>query len=319
MRCHVALALVAAVICPSWIYGDEPAQSVAPTSHELHGPQLPTLVEESREIVRLASAVEPVTVGGDVEQLKRKLAELDRLQAEVDQLRVVTKTPAQVLVHVEMLEVSLTKLRQLGIELPTSSGGIIMAPEAIAKLRRPAVYTQTSEPNAAPVPEDHSSANFVALVKRENIGKVLADPSLVTLSGRPASFLVGGQIPIPAAGPQSTVEYRDFGTQVDVLATTLGNDRVRIEIKPRVSELDDSHAIEVQGHRVPALRVRQCNAGYEAAFDETVVLGGVVQERIESIKTIDGRVEERINEIATWFVVRAERADLFDPSETQVH
>jgi Flp pilus assembly secretin CpaC len=320
MRCHIALALVTAMVCPSWAYGDEPGQPVAPALHELHGPQLPTLAEESREVVRLASAVEPLTVGGDVEKLKRKLAELDRLQAEVDKLRVVTKTPAQVLVHVEVLEVSLTKLRKLGIELPAGPGGIIAAPEAIAKLRRPAVYTHTSEPKAAPIAEDHTSAEFVALLKRENIGKVLADPSLVALSGRPASFLVGGQIPIPvpAAGGQSTVEYRDFGTQVDVSATTLGNDRVRMEIKPSVSELDDTHAIEVHGVRIPALRVRQCNAGYEAAFDETVVLGGAVQERIESIKTSDGRVEERPHEFATWFVVRAERAEALDPSETQV-
>jgi Flp pilus assembly secretin CpaC len=329
MRRLVLVALVGATVFPSLARCEQPAYAVRPSPHVLQGPQLPAAADESREVVRLASAVDPGTlvpvaphpVGvidesstANSQLLQQKLAELDRLQAEVDALRKATGTFAQILVRVEVLEVSLTKLKQLGVEIPQSTAGVVAVPESIAKLRRPAVYAHPSAPRVEDVPSDDSHAELVGLLKQNNIGKVFADPTLVVLSDRPASFLVGGQIPVPAApGSKMALEFQEFGTRVDVRATSLGDDRVRLEVTARVSEIDDSRAIEIQGRRVPGFHVRQCAAGFEAARGETVIIGGGSQDRVESVKLPDGRIEERHNEIATWYVVRTEQVEPTDP------
>jgi Flp pilus assembly secretin CpaC len=316
MRRHLALTFAAISACQSFAPGEESAYAMAPTTSELHGPQLPAVADESRNVVRLASALKsaPASSSDQVAALQSKLAERDRLQSEIDELRKATGTPEQILVRVEILEVSLTKLKQLGIELPESAGGIVARPESLAALRRPAAYRHSSEPSVADVPADGTSAELVGLLKQNNIGKVLADPSLVVLSDRPASFVVGGQVPVPAApGSKLALEFQEFGTRVDVRATSLGNNRLRLEVTPRVSEIDESHAIEVQGQRVPGFRVRQCAAGFEAALWQTVIIAGGSQDRVEAIRTSDGRIEERHNEIVTWYVVRTEAVDLIEP------
>jgi Flp pilus assembly secretin CpaC len=314
MRCHLALAIAAASACPSFARGEVSAYAVAPTTPEVHGPQLPQVADESREVVRLASAIETTANSDQQTLLRTKLAELDRLQSEVDELRHSTNTPSQILVRVEMLEVSLTKLRQMGIDLPQMIPGVVVSPHAVERLR-PAANSHPSQPKIAPLAADGTSTELIGLLKQQNIGKVLADPSLVTTSGRPASFLVGGQIPMPAApGANSTIEYRNFGTQIELRAASIGNGRVRIEINPSITEIDDSRTIEIQGLRIPAFRVRQCNTAYEANFEETVILGGGSTMRVESLRHADGHIEERQNEIATWYVVRAEHIEPMDPS-----
>jgi Flp pilus assembly secretin CpaC len=307
MRCHLALALVALVVCPQWARGDEPAPTVAKMPSELHGPQLPAVADESREVVRLASAVE-LSSGAVSDQalLEEKLEELERLQAEVDRLCAATRTPQQILVKVEVIEVSLTKLRSLGTDFARAT------PEGFQKANLAELMTAGQSGFSLSA---GATADFLGFLKQNNVAKALSDPSLVVTSGRPASILVGGQFPVPAApGAASSVEFREFGTRVDVLATSLGNDRVRLEIHPRITEIDESRTIEIQGVRVPAFRVRQCNTAYEANFEETVILGGGSTMRVESLRHADGRVEERQNEIATWYVVRAEHIEPMDPS-----
>ena len=110
----------------------------------------------------------------------------------------------------------------------------------------------------------------------------------VVVSGRPASVNVGGEFPLPGIDGRP-VEFRQFGTQLDLVAVTTGNNQVRLEIRARVSELDDAHAIVISGARVPRLNVREFNTAIEMAFGQTAVLSGLVQKRTESRRTAIGR------------------------------
>jgi len=285
MRCHVALALVAAVVSPSWTYGDEPAQSVAPTSHEPHGPQLPTLAEESREVVRLASALEPATAAVDQRALlATKLAELDRLQAEVQQLRLETQTVQSIYVSVEVLEVSLTKLRQLGMDFAPPLQGIV----------------------------PRGFDDLLTSLRQNNVCKTLASPALVTISGRPASFFTGNKFAIPPPeGSDKPIDYVEAGIGLDVTAEAVGANRVRVSVKPRISSASVPMPTGEGQPTLPRLLVWQCATACEMEFGETFIAPGEVEERVETQKRRQGwtvETTEVVNEVARWVVVRVDDA-----------
>jgi Flp pilus assembly secretin CpaC len=312
---HAACLLVALVIGPSLAWSDGPVSTEPPATQEIRGPLLPDVAEESRPVVRLASAVEPLAprpVNAGVQWteaqalLAQKVAQLELLQADIDALRKTTGTPQQFVIHVELLEVSHTKMRKLGFDFAKFQPDGIGIPETIDSFSQGGIQSLGSGEDAR---------TFITALKQNNIGKVLASPTLVTTSGRPTSFLVGGELPVPAApGSDSAVEFKEFGTRVDVRVQPLGNDRVELEVSPRVSEIDEAHVIEVNGQRVPSLRVRQINTACEMQLGETVAFGGPSTHRIEARKHAFSRIEEVDNEIGLWLVVRVEAAESMDPT-----
>jgi pilus assembly protein CpaC len=110
---------------------------------------------------------------------------------------------------------------------------------------------------------------------------LLAEPTLVTVSGRPASFQSGGEVPVVTGGgigvPPNTV-YKPYGTQVDFVPIVLGNGRIRLEIRPEVSEIDGARSVAGQ----PAFRNRRVDTGVEMEAGQTLAIAGLIQTRIES-------------------------------------
>ena len=105
--------------------------------------------------------------------------------------------------------------------------------------------------------------SLIEALRKDNLVKVLAEPTLVTMSGRPASFLVGGEFPIlvPSGIATATVEYKEFGTRVDFVPIVLGNGAIRLEVRPTVSEIDESRNVSVGTFTVPGLRTRTVDTG----------------------------------------------------------
>ena len=83
---------------------------------------------------------------------------------------------------------------------------------------------------------------FVEALRQNELARLLAEPTLVTLDGRPANFNVGGQVPIPLqqALGVTTVTYRSFGTMIDFVPIVLGNGMIRLEVRPDITEIDPS-------------------------------------------------------------------------------
>jgi Flp pilus assembly secretin CpaC len=312
MRRQLALTLVALVACPSSARSGEEDATIAPAPHELRGPLLPAVADESREVVRLASAVEsgaltpeppqPVAEGAAATRseaqllLEQKVAELERLRADIDELRIMTGTPQLFYVNIEVLEVSRTKMRKLGMDLATFSNGLPVSspPREFFSGLQSLGHTKVAR-------------SFIDSLKENNLAKSTANPCIVTLSGRPATMQLGGTFPVPAApGAASAVEFQEYGTKITIKPQSLCNDRVRLEINPRLSELDPSHSIEINGQRVPGLRVTEISTATEMRLGETFVFGGLSTTRIEAHKFEGGRVEEVTNEIETWLVVSVE-------------
>lgn len=123
----------------------------------------------------------------------------------------------------------------------------------------------------------HFSARL-QLLQSNNLARILAEPTLVALSGQSASFLSGGSIPVPIAGGLGTqgVEYKDFGIGLTISPTILSNQRIALKVAPEASDLDYSNAISSNGTSVPALRVRKTDTFVELGDGESFIISGLV-------------------------------------------
>lgn len=130
-------------------------------------------------------------------------------------------------------------------------------------------------------------AAFFDLLKQQGLGRVLAEPNLVTTSGQEASFLAGGEFPIPVPSGLGTVsiEYKKFGVGLIFTPTVLDNNKISLRINPEVSELDFSSqtTVVVQGFIVPALRVRRTNTQVEMKDGQTLAIAGLLSDQYRTV------------------------------------
>ncbi|MCE9547788.1 MAG: pilus assembly protein N-terminal domain-containing protein [Planctomycetia bacterium] len=241
----------------------------------------------------------------------------------------------QVLLHVKVMEVSRTKLRTLGFDFAALSGTnyLISSVSGLAapgSLANNVVSAAGDTVRFGIVNGDSAFFGFLEALQRNDLAKILAEPTLVTVSGRPAQFKCGGEFPILV--PQSlgtvSIEYKNYGTQVDFVPIVLGEGRIRLEVRPQVSELDESHGVIINNITVPALRVRQVDTGVEMRAGQTLALAGLVQKRTEAQTKglpILGdmpyfgvpfrRVTENTNEIELLIMVTPELVSAMEPHE----
>ena len=123
---------------------------------------------------------------------------------------------------------------------------------------------------------------FVRALVTNNLAKILAEPNLVTLSGQPAYFNVGGQVPVLTPQGNSTIgiQYRDFGTNLRFVPTVLGDGRVRLDVRPEVSDLDWSNGVEVNNIKVPGFDVRVAETTVEMDAGQSFVIAGLISKRV---------------------------------------
>lgn len=242
----------------------------------------------------------------------------------------------QVLLHVKVMEVSRTKLRRLGFDwaningndfVTSSVSGILSA----SSVSGGGVVAGTGDTVRFGI-VDGSNAffGFLNALRQNNMVKVLAEPTLVTVSGRPASFNVGGEFPIliPSGLGTVSVQYREFGTRVDFVPIVLGNGQIRLETRPSVSEIDDSRGVTINGTTVPGLRTRWVDTGVEMRAGQTLALAGLIQQREEAesraipvlgempwLGAAFRRIQNTTNEIELLIMVRPELVDPLDCHE----
>jgi pilus assembly protein CpaC len=121
---------------------------------------------------------------------------------------------------------------------------------------------------------------FIQALRENGLLQVLAEPNLVTISGQEASFLAGGEYPIPVAQQDSiAVEFREFGVMLKFTPTVLSDDIIRLKVAPEVSEPDYSTAVMIAGYSVPGLIQRKVDTVIELGPGQTFAVGGLLSER----------------------------------------
>jgi pilus assembly protein CpaC len=116
----------------------------------------------------------------------------------------------------------------------------------------------------------------------EGLVKVLAEPNLTAISGAPATFLAGGEypIPVPQALGVTTIQYKDYGVSLNFLATITDNGRINLVVRPEVSQLTSQGAITLNGVTVPALTIRRVQTTVDLASGQSFAIAGLLQNNV---------------------------------------
>ena len=116
-------------------------------------------------------------------------------------------------------------------------------------------------------------------LEQKGLIRSLAEPNLVALSGDTASFLAGGEYPIPVPGSLGTVtiDYKTYGVGLSFTPTVLKDGVINLMIKPEVSQLDFAHSVQIAGISVPPLIVRRASTTIELRDGQSFVIGGLLQ------------------------------------------
>lgn len=123
---------------------------------------------------------------------------------------------------------------------------------------------------------------FIEALKQESLLKIMAEPKVATTSGRPAAIHSGGEFPIlvPQGVGASSIQFRQFGIRMEAVPLVLSEGRVQLDLAAEVSERDFSNSVDVGGIRVPALTSRNVNTRVEMDFGQTLMIGGLTQDRL---------------------------------------
>ncbi len=239
----------------------------------------------------------------------------------------------KILLHVKAIEVSRTRLRSLGIDWAyiTTNGFIAQGVSGLSQVNGlgQVIPLGNSTINWGVTPNDQFFAYMDAL-RRDDLAKLLAEPTLTTLSGRSASFNVGGEqaVPVPQQNGAVTIEYKEFGTRVDFVPIVLGNGSIRLDVRASVSEIDPTLGTSLAGTVVPGFRSRYADTGVEMKAGQTLALAGLVYNKVDS--STQGipwlmdvpwagaafrKVRERNNEVELVIMVTPEFADAMDATE----
>jgi pilus assembly protein CpaC len=131
---------------------------------------------------------------------------------------------------------------------------------------------------------DLNLVNFISALRSQNVLQILAEPNLVTTNGKEASFLVGGEFPIPVLQGGSnagavTIQFREFGIRLKFTPQLTENDTIRMYVKPEVSTIDLTNAVQFQGFTIPALATRRMETDVELGLGQSFVIGGLLDDR----------------------------------------
>ncbi len=132
---------------------------------------------------------------------------------------------------------------------------------------------------------------FITALRTNNLLRDLAEPNLLTSSGVEASFLAGGQIPIPVPQPGNggstiTIQYVQYGVQLKFTPDVLGNGRIKLKVTPDVSQLDYGHAISINGLSVPGFTERKLETTVELADGQSLALAGLLQNDVSASSSV---------------------------------
>jgi pilus assembly protein CpaC len=311
-----------------------------------------TVMGDAREVEGILSAQLPLAslkcmpindaciVSGtvtNVDDVDRAVAIVEQFYVSVvNNIKVVGVQ--QVLLHTRIMEVSRTKLRDLGIDWGSytddafffsTPGNLYDTAQGTVNGILPTSEGVLNSTNRIFV----NGGDFDALIqalREQKLVKSLAEPVVVATHGRPARFNVGGKVPyiVPSGNGSVTIQYEEYGTAVDFLPFIIGPGRIRLEVRPEVSEPDPVNGISADGIDVTAFTNRYVETAVELQAGQTFAIAGLLQTRTEAVTratpffgelpyigVLFRRVREERNDIELLITVTPELVAAMDPHQ----
>ncbi|HVI06370.1 MAG TPA: type II and III secretion system protein family protein [Sphingomicrobium sp.] len=202
--------------------------------------------------------------------------------------RLKSATPLQVTLKVRIAEINRTLLKKWGVNLLTqdSTSGFKFG---IAQGTAPAGGSPFQVSNSGLGSTLGIATKLLGLnllgsldiAAQDGLVSILAEPNLTALSGETASFLAGGEFPIPVSQGNNavTIEYKQYGVGLAFTPIVLSDGRISMRVRPEVSQLSTSGAVTLNGYSVPALTTRRAETTVELGSGQSFMIAGLIQNK----------------------------------------
>ena len=220
----------------------------------------------------------------------------------------------EVLLEVKFAEVDRAAVTQLGINLFAPGLGNTVALSQTGQFGTLTVHntaqttvtngnTQTTTTTATPPVVNitdflnlfvaRTDVNIGAVIKalqQKNLLQILAEPNLIAVNGKEASFLAGGEFPFPIVQPGQgftavTIQFREFGVKLRFTPVIMPNNNIHLQVVPEVSQLDFTNALTISGFTVPALSTRRAQTEFELQDGQSFAIAGLMDNRVTNISS----------------------------------
>ncbi len=214
----------------------------------------------------------------------------------------------EVLLEVKFAEVDRTAMTQLGINMFTTGSGNTIGSvttgqfggiSGLGNVSNAAPGSSSATANTTATisnllnlfffnPQVHLGAVIEAL-QTQNLLQILAEPNLVAVNGKEASFLAGGEFPFPVAQQNAsgiatvTIQFREFGVHLKFTPVIQPNGNIHLHVIPEVSTLDYADAVTVAGTSIPALSTRKADTEFELKDGQSFVIAGLMDNRVTNV------------------------------------
>ena len=212
----------------------------------------------------------------------------------------------EVLLQVKFAEVDRSAITQLGVNfLSTGAANTIgtsttgqfggFGPQSLTVSKGPNGSTTTTNGetlnNVLNLFLFRPDINFGAVIQAlqtKNLLQILAEPNLIAVNGKEASFLAGGQFPFPVVQPGNgftavTISFKEFGVRLQFTPVITPNGNIHLRVAPEVSTLDFANALTISGFTVPALSTRKAETEFELQDGQSFVIAGLMDNRVTDI------------------------------------
>ncbi len=211
--------------------------------------------------------------------------------------------PSQVQTDIRFVEVSRTKLKEASTSIfgKGSNNFLFGSPGTVPRVTvspgtvggtRPAIPLNNNNFNIVWGGGSSKVLGMLNAMESSGFAYTLARPSLVALSGQSASFLAGGEFPVPVPNGEGngiSIEYKEYGVRLTLTPTVVGRNRIALKVAPEVSELDFTAGVTIAGTTVPALNVRRTDTSVSLADGESFVISGLINtSNIASVDKFPG-------------------------------
>ncbi|MBV9527468.1 type II and III secretion system protein family protein [Sphingomonas sp.] len=207
--------------------------------------------------------------------------------------RLKVATPLQVTLKVRIAEVNRSLLKKIGVNLLSTDntggfnfgvaqGGGIYLPPPGGDGKGAGTVIRNALGSTLQASGKLFGLNLLGtldLAQTDGLVSTLAEPTLTALSGETASFLAGGEFPIPISqGNQAiSIEYKQYGVGLAFTPVVLADGRISMRVRPEVSELSDAGSVDLNGYKVPALTTRRAETTVELGSGQSFMIGGLLQ------------------------------------------
>jgi pilus assembly protein CpaC len=245
-----------------------------------------------KDDIRLSQANGSVVMSGSVSDPKTAAQAQSVVEAAgfktVNMMSSPVKNMAQVQLQVRVAEVSRNKAKELGSSYANtgnSTSGFVSGggPASLTTSTLPALSTNFigSAVNLFLFNNASGMAAYIRALQTQGALRALAEPNLIAMDGQQASFLAGGEFPIPmvqGGGERSTVSvvFKEYGVRLNFKPTIIDEDHIRLDLEPEVSTIDFANGVKFDGFLIPALRTRRAKTSVELRDGQSFALAGLI-------------------------------------------